>query len=172
MNIKKEEIIAYCTVAALFVAGVICYAFPEKQPDTPVRIMMDTAANATQGKVLFFHKEHSERKTYGLECIDCHHQWVKAKNGDILYLRSDDSTGKRPVACSECHPVEKAEDDNTKQSKLADDVHEGNKKSIRAILEEGLEPKLSDAIHQRCGGCHDDAGHGPGSKDCAGCHVL
>ena len=148
MDLNKEKFIAYCAVVALFVVGVVCYAaFPDKTPEKPVRVMMDTAANATQKKVLFTHQDHATQKTYGLECIDCHHQWVKAADGSVLYLRNDDSTGEKPVACRKCHKVEKAEGDNPKQ------------------------PKLADAIHQRCGGCHDDAGHGPGTQNCTGCHV-
>ena len=133
MDIKKEKYIAYGVVVALFVVGVVCYALPGNKPEKPVRAMMDTALNATQKKVLFFHKEHSERENYGLECIECHHKWVEAES-------------EKPTACNECHKTEKAEGDDPKQ------------------------PILKDALHTRCGGCHDNAGHGPGTQDCAGCH--
>jgi len=150
MDIKKEKFIAYCAVVALFVVGVVCYAaFPDKKPEEPVRAMLDTAPDATQGRVLFTHKEHKDhnvKENYGLDCIDCHHQYVKAEDGKVLYLRKDNSTGEKPIACRECHKVEKAEGDNPEQ------------------------PKLADAFHTRCAGCHDDAGHGPGTKDCSGCH--
>ncbi len=145
MDIKKEKFVAYCAAVALFVVGVVCYAaFPERKPEVPVRVMF----HATAGNVLFFHKYHATKKNYGLQCTDCHHRWVKSATGKILYLRNDGSTGDEPVACGTCHKVEKAEGDNPKQ------------------------PKLSDAIHERCGGCHDKTGHGPGTKDCAGCHVT
>ncbi len=133
MDLNKEKLIAYCAVVVLFIVGVVSYALPDKKPETPVRAMLDTAPGATQKKVLFFHKGHSERVNYGLECVDCHHKWVKSET-------------EKPTACRECHKVEKAEGDDPKQ------------------------PKRADALHQRCGGCHDDAGHGPGTQDCAGCH--
>ncbi|MBN2420245.1 MAG: cytochrome c3 family protein [Deltaproteobacteria bacterium] len=136
MDLKKEKFIAYCAVAALFVIGVVCYAaFPDKRPDEPVRVMFNSAPGATGGKVLFTHKDHATLINYGIDCVDCHHKWVKEES-------------EKPAACRECHPVEKAEGDDPKQ------------------------PKRSDALHTRCGGCHDDAGHGPGTKDCSGCHVL
>jgi hypothetical protein len=148
MNLKTEKYIAFYAAAVLFACGVVCYAaFPEKKPETPVRAMF----NSTTGNVLYFHKEHASKidiENYALECIDCHHQWVKAETGDILYLQKDDTTGEKPIACRECHKVEKAEGDNPNQ------------------------PKRADALHQNCGGCHDDSGHGPGTKDCSGCHVL
>ena len=169
MDIKKERFVAYCAAVALFVVGVVCYAaFPDRKPDEPVRVMF----HSTAGNVLFFHKYHATKKEYGLECTDCHHQWVKSATGKILYLRKDDSTGDKPVACRTCHVAEKPEGENTKQPKLSNDVQAGKEKSVRAMLEKGLEPKLSDAIHERCGGCHDKTGHGPGTKDCSGCHVT
>lgn len=139
MDIKKEKIIAYCVVAAFFVVGVICYAaFPDKQPEKPVRIMLNTAVGAAGGKVLFSHKGHMDLdnlENYALKCVDCHHKWIEAE-------------GAKPKGCFECHKIEKVEGDDEKQ------------------------PKRSDALHQRCYGCHKDAGHGPGPKDCSGCHVL
>ena len=149
MDLNKEKFIAYCAVVALFVVGVVCYAaFPDRRPEEPVRIMLNAAPGAAGGKVLYTHEEHATQKNYGLECIDCHHKWVMADDGTVLFLRKDNSTGEKPVICSECHIVEKAEGDDPKQ------------------------PKLSDAFHTRCAGCHDDAGHGPDTKDCSGCHVL
>ncbi len=152
MDLNKEKFIAYCAVVALFVVGVVCYAaFPDKKPDEPVRAMLNAHQGSAGGKVLFTHKEHNQRKTqenFGLECTDCHHRWVEAADGSVLFLRKDDSEGVKPISCRECHKVEKAEGDNPDQ------------------------PKRSDALHTRCAGCHDDAGHGPGTKDCTGCHVL
>ncbi len=153
MDLNKEKFIAYCAVAALFIVGVVCYAaFPDKTPEEPVRIMLNAGPGAAGGKVLFTHKEHKDHKTkenYGLDCIDCHHQYVKAEDGKFLYIRKDNSTGEKPIVCSECHEAVKAEDDDS------------------------IQPKRSDAFHTRCIGCHDDAGHGPGfgSEECAGCHA-
>jgi hypothetical protein len=148
MDIKKEKFIAYCAVVALFVVGVVCYAaFPDRMPpDKPLRAMLNSGAGAMGEPVLFTHTNHATLKKYGIECIECHHQWIK-EGGKILYLRKDDSTGEKPVACHECHKAKKAEGDDPKQ------------------------PKRADALHQRCYGCHEDTGHGPGEKDCTGCHA-
>jgi hypothetical protein len=32
-------------------------------------------------------------------------------------------------------------------------------------------PKLADAFHRQCGGCHEAYESGPGEKDCNACHV-
>jgi hypothetical protein len=32
-------------------------------------------------------------------------------------------------------------------------------------------PKLADAFHQQCTGCHEGYGAGPLEKDCSACHV-
>jgi cytochrome c553 len=32
-------------------------------------------------------------------------------------------------------------------------------------------PKLADAFHRQCGGCHEAYGAGPPEKDCTLCHV-
>lgn len=58
-----------------------------------------------------------------------------------------ETESEKPTACRECHKVKKEEGDDEKQ------------------------PKRADALHQRCYGCHDDTGHGPGEKDCTGCHA-
>jgi Zn finger protein HypA/HybF involved in hydrogenase expression len=40
--------------------------------------------------------------------------------------------------------------------------------------EEGDEemPKLADAFHQQCAGCHEDYEAGPAKEECAKCHAL
>ena len=127
MDIQKEKVIAYCTGIILLIVGVVCYAaFPEGQPEEPVRIMF----KSTGGKVLFSHKVHSTDDGYGFDCTDCHHMW-------------DKDEGEKPVSCSECHMTES---------------------------EDGDVPKLSDALHQQCKGCHEDGGSGPVA--CSNCHVL
>ena len=127
MELRREKIIAYCVAAALFVIGIVCYAaFPEKQPEVPIRIML----KSTAGKVLFTHKEHTSEDGYGFGCTDCHHLW-------------EEDEGEKPLSCGECHMKESEEDDV---------------------------PKLSDALHQQCIGCHEDNGSGP--MECSDCHVL
>lgn len=89
MAFKKEAQQVLRFAIALFIVGVLCYAaFPQKAPDTPVRIMMKNLG----GKVLFDHKTHvSVDDGYGLDCSDCHH--------NIL----DD--GSDPGSCEDCHEV-------------------------------------------------------------------
>lgn len=136
MDIKKESFIACCVAAALFVIGVVCFAaFPDKPPeDRPERIMFLSESDA--GTVLFSHKYHSAKDTYGLDCNECHCYWDKAKN-------------EKPVSCSstDCHPVEGGDE---------------------------KKPNRKDALHNRCMGCHEDTGHGPGHlpNECSLCHVI
>ena len=85
MEIKTERMIAYCLGILLFLVGVVCYAaFPQDQPETPIRIMF----KSTGGNVLFDHKAHTSEDGYGFECIDCHHAMDE---------------GEKPVSCGECH---------------------------------------------------------------------
>ena len=99
MEQKKEKLVAYCLAIILFAVGVACYAaFPQKAPEDPVRIML----KATAGQVLFNHKGHVSEDGYGIDCVDCHHEY-------------DEDEGEKPVACGECHdPVD--EEDSPKRS--------------------------------------------------------
>ena len=54
----------------------------------------------------------------------------------------DEGEGEKPLACSECH--------------FKDEDEEA--------------PKISDAFHDQCIGCHEDFGGGP--VECSQCHVL
>ena len=56
-----------------------------------------------------------------------------------------DGESDTPVACIECH-----------------DPTEGDEEI----------PKLSDAFHQQCAGCHEDYEAGPVEEECAKCHQL
>jgi len=92
---KKELKLAYGVAVCLLVIGVVSYAaFPQKEPEEPLRIMFTVAA----GKVLFDHKTHTSVLGYGLSCEDCHHELLEDE-------------GEEPQACWECHdPVEGDED--------------------------------------------------------------
>ncbi len=93
MEVKKERTIAYCLAAVMLVVGVVCYAaFPPKNPDEPIRIML----KSTGGNVLFDHKEHFHESGYGFACDECHH--------DI------ENEGDKPAACGTCHLVDDDED--------------------------------------------------------------
>jgi len=94
MELKREKIIAFCAAITLFIVGVVCYAaFPESQPEEPVRIML----KSTAGKILFTHGVHTSEDGYGFDCIECHHFW-------------DEDSGEKPVSCGECHMRDSEED--------------------------------------------------------------
>jgi hypothetical protein len=100
MSIRKEKVIAYCAGIILLIVGVVCYAaFPGRQPEEPVRIMI----KSTGGKVLFSHKVHLSDDDYGFDCTDCHHMW-------------EEDSEERPVSCSECHMIESEEEGFPKRS--------------------------------------------------------
>ncbi len=96
---------AYIMAIVLFVVGVLCYAaFPAKSPETPVRLMMTSAA----GNILFSHKIHTADDGYALSCTDCHH---------------DSEEGDDVEACGECHEQEPDEDDPSAAMKRSDAFH-------------------------------------------------
>jgi Zn finger protein HypA/HybF involved in hydrogenase expression len=145
MTSKKELQTAYCLAAILLVLGLLSYAaFPAKTPDPPVRIMFQGVA----GKVLFDHKLHFTGTEIGLDCIDCHHHYEE----DADRFRS----------CGDCHLTAEAE--MPPQACL--DCHDESE------IDAEENPKRTDALHQQCGGCHEDFGAGPGTSACASCHVL
>lgn len=88
MERKKELTFAFAVAITLFVVGVVCYAFPDRKPEQPVRIMLKSIG----GGVLLDHKEHTSSSGYGIRCSDCHHEM-------------DDDKGK-PQPCGECHKAD------------------------------------------------------------------
>ncbi len=90
MKQRTEKSLAYCIAAILFVVGIVSYAaFPERKPEEPIRIMLQSTA----GKVLFSHKGHTSEDGYGLDCTDCHHAW-------------EEDSGEKPLSCTECHEID------------------------------------------------------------------
>jgi predicted CXXCH cytochrome family protein len=69
---------------------------------------------------------------------------------------SDDGYG---IDCNDCHHAFDAEE--SEQPTSCGDCHEPDSS------EES--PKISDAFHMQCVGCHEDEGMGP--TECAECHV-
>ncbi len=99
MELKTERLIAYCLTMVFFIVGVVCYAaFPIKAPEDPIRIMF----KSTAGNILFDHKGHVSEDGYGLECVDCHHEF--------------EDEGGKPEACGECHDVDG--EDSMKRSEV------------------------------------------------------
>lgn len=97
---KKELKLVYGLAACFLAVGVISYAaFPQKEPDEPLRLMFKASA----GKVLFDHKVHTSEFGYGLSCEDCHHELL-------------DAEGEQPQACGECHDPTEGDEDMPKRA--------------------------------------------------------
>lgn len=95
MTSKKELQLAYILLVSLLVVGIFSYtAAPARSPDVPVRLMMEAA----NGNVLFDHNTHMGENSYGLSCMDCHHD-----------MESDDP--EEAVACRECHEAGMEDED-------------------------------------------------------------
>ena len=125
MKAETQKTIVYYLAGALLVVGVVCYAaFPDKQPDEPLRILLKNTA----GNVIFDHQTHTSDEGYGLEdCTDCHHMWeddgtMPQKCGECHYTDMDDplprkdafhtlcigchkEDGTAPVDCAGCHAL-------------------------------------------------------------------
>ncbi len=108
METRKELNLAYVLAGILLLVGVVCYAFPDRKPETPIRIAMTN----TGGLVLLDHKEHTAPSGYAVPCMECHHDMEDPKS--------------KPQACGECHMAE--EDAAPKRSdafhKLCKGCHE------------------------------------------------
>jgi hypothetical protein len=96
---------------------------------------------ASAGKVLFGHKIHTEVSGYGYACNDCHHHPAE---GDAQ-------------ACRVCHLPKEGE-----VAPVCMDCHEAGE--VEAPM------KRTDAFHNQCIGCHQEAGAGP--VECSDCHVM
>ena len=68
------------------------------------------------------------------------HHDHQARIGDCQVCHHKDKAGETPRACKSCH---------------------GDKA-------DGAKPKMKDAMHKRCKGCHKKEKHGP--TKCKGCH--
>jgi hypothetical protein len=112
-------------------------------------------------KGFFNHKVHSE--DYGLECSQCHHDYVAGKPG-----------GLEP--CGDCHLRDSGDES------ILNYMDAFHRQCIGCHEEMGLSPgktecagchtprKKIDAFHEQCMGCHADLGAGPGESDCKTCH--
>jgi hypothetical protein len=149
MTSNRHRMIMYAVAAMLLIVAVVSYAaFSVAQPQEPLRIVYPTNA----GKVLFDHQTHSTARGYALSCTDCHHLHF----GEEL----------EPVSCSVCHHPPR-EGKVPPESCL--DCH-----SDVAEFESPETLKRSDALHQQCGGCHEQFGKGPAfnAESCSRCHVM
>ena len=144
MTSKKQLQLAYGLAVVLFLVGIISYsAFSAKQPETPIRLMFQSAA----GGVLFSHQAHTADAGYGIACKDCHHH----PEEDDVDLR----------ACGECHRLpEKGEP----APKACSDCHEPDEVEDTEMM------KRSDAFHSQCIECHKDIEAGP--QACGSCHFM
>ena len=104
MFTKKELKFAYVLAACLLVVGAVCYAaFPENEPDQPLRMMFKVVA----GNVLFDHDTHTSEFGYAVSCGDCHHTLAEDEYADAQ-------------SCSECHELDEGDDEVPKR---ADALH-------------------------------------------------
>jgi cytochrome c553 len=84
--------------------------------------------------------------------------------GKVLFdHQTHQSVNGYAISCGDCHHT--LAEDEYDQAQACVECHDPT---------EGDEevPKLADAIHKQCGGCHEAFGAGPVEKDCSGCHVM
>ncbi len=152
---QKELKLAYSLAIALLIVGVISFAaFPAKTPDEPIRIMYKSVA----GKVLFDHKTHADEAGYALTCEDCHHHYEFEGSAGI--------DGEEPVvqACAVCHPFKPAEQAYPEPCMECHDEED--------LDEDIVVTKKTDAFHDQCENCHQEAEIGPVEERCNWCHVM
>ena len=67
------------------------------------------------------------------------------------------------LSCIDCH--HEIEDEEEEEASACSECHDPD---------EGDEevPKLADAFHKQCAGCHEEYESGPTEQECAKCHVL
>ncbi len=67
------------------------------------------------------------------------------------------------LSCGDCHHT-LAEDEYADAQSCSEchDPDEGDEET----------PKLADAFHLQCAGCHEEYGSGPLEKECSACHVM
>jgi len=105
MFTKKELKFAYVLAACLLVVGAVSYAaFPEEEPEQPLRMMFKVVA----GNVLFDHNTHTSDFGYGVSCGDCHHTLSEDEYADAQ-------------SCSECHDPDEGDEEVAKR---ADALHQ------------------------------------------------
>jgi hypothetical protein len=88
----------------------------------------------------------------------------KVTAGDVLFdHKTHTSEFGYGLSCEDCH--HELLDGDSDEPQLCEECHDPD---------EGDEemPKLADAFHVQCTGCHQDFDSGPTEKECALCHVL
>jgi hypothetical protein len=88
----------------------------------------------------------------------------KVVAGNVLFdHKTHTSESGYGISCGDCHHTLSEEEYADAQS--CSECH---------APDEGDEevPKLSDAFHRQCGGCHQDFGAGPAESECSACHVM
>ena len=182
MTPKKNVKMTITLAIVLFVVGVGVYAFPEKKPENPVRMMFQCVA----GKVMFTHKMHSDETGLKLACTDCHHHSEEEGNyRSCSECHAAEIGNTVPKICLDCHkPSENHHltGDEAKHScKDCHELPEGESKynvcsECHEVSDiEGQEKKMmfekrSDAFHKQCIGCHKEKNAGP--VECNQCHVM
>ncbi len=120
----KKKHIAYIICIILLITGVVSYAVSAGiKPDKPERVLF----KSVQGKVLFSHRVHFDKNSYGFDCSDCH--------------KCDEEDGENPASCGECHMHDSGNDYVPKRS---DALHQ---QCTGCHVNTGLGP-------EECAGCH------------------
>jgi len=97
-----------------------------------------------------------------------HRIMFQSTAGKVLFSHTFHSTKENyGLDCLDCHRYWDKKKRDKPISCNSTDCH-----SIEEAIEK--RPKRSDALHDRCMGCHKDTGHGPGHlpNECNICHVL
>lgn len=184
MGSKKEIVFAYGLAVVLLVVGIVCYAAgSQAKPGEPVRKVYKTLG----GDVMFDHKLHAEAD----DCTVCHHH---GETSDFVACKQCHGTKEAktvPAVCADCHPLSEdpypseehhallESEPDTWTCKSCHALAEGE--TVPASCEQCHEPgemseakimkfqKSSDAMHDQCIKCHEDAGAGP--VECGDCHA-
>lgn len=144
------------------------HAFQQKIPcekchhESPVRRENVQRCESCHGAAFdaAFRKNHVAAFNDNASCATCHHYELAAKKWG--HKRHQEEYG---VDCRECH--HKNTEIEAEPQNCADCHDSGAPTGKKA--EEGTPPNLADAVHARCGTCHEEM-FAAKAKGCAQCH--
>lgn len=173
----------------LGVLGVVGYLSPASPEEMPTRLLIENAG----GKVIFTHKTHAD--AYKVPCQQCHHESEQVSKNPVpcatchpasyeegFVAEHQKTIGKE--YCNRCHHAELGElkyDHETHKdlvSGCTDCHHDPSIESepadcadCHAAQGDEAMPALQDAVHVRCGSCHEDMFEQK-LKGCGNCHDM
>lgn len=179
------------TIVAILlgVLGVVGYLSPASPEETPSRLLFENAG----GKVIFTHKTHAEG--YKVPCQQCHHESKTASKTPVpcaschpasfedgFVAEHQKSIGKE--YCGRCHhavlgKLKYSHEEHKSITAGCTDCHHdttvesepSNCSDCHQAEGDEAMPSLRDAIHKRCGTCHEDMFQKK-IKGCVHCHDL